>query len=38
MKIIGFDIDAERISELKSGFDKTNEVNKKSLLKADFSI
>ena len=35
-KVIGFDIDEERISELKSGFDKTNEVNKKSLLKADF--
>ena len=35
-KVIGFDIDEERISELKSGFDKTNEVNKKSLLKAEF--
>ena len=27
-KLIGFDIDIQRINELKSGFDRTNEVDK----------
>ena len=30
-KVIGFDTNKNRINELKSGFDKTNEINKKQL-------
>tara|TARA_Y100001978_G_C23676883_1_gene426909 strand:+ start:127 stop:1497 length:1371 start_codon:yes stop_codon:yes gene_type:complete len=35
-KLIGFDIDIQRINELKSGFDRTNEVDKKVLLNSKF--
>ena len=35
-KIIGFDIDSLRIEELKNGFDRTNEVDKKDLLETNF--
>ena len=35
-KIIGFDINYERIQELSSGFDRTGEVEKRELLEAKF--
>ena len=35
-KIIGFDIDLERITELKAGIDRTNEVKSDSLLSSFF--
>ena len=35
-KIIGFDINQERLEELGIGFDRTNEVSKKELLEANF--
>ena len=35
-KIIGFDIQAKRIEELKKGFDRTNEVSKKEIIEANF--
>ena len=40
-KTLGFDIDKKRIKELKSGFDKTNEVSKenlKSSINLNFSL
>ena len=35
-KIIGFDINLERIEELKKGFDSSNEIDTKELLSANF--
>lgn len=35
-KIIGFDINLERIEELKKGLDNTNEIDSKDLLNANF--
>ena len=35
-KIIGFDINKERLEELKIGFDRTNEISKKALLETNF--
>ena len=35
-KIIGFDINKDRLEELKNGFDSTNEVKKEELLDANF--
>ena len=35
-KVIGFDIDEERLKELKKGFDKTNEIDEKELSKIKF--
>ena len=35
-KVIGFDINLDRIGDLKNGIDKTNEISKKELLEADF--
>ena len=35
-KIIGFDINLERIEELKKGLDSTNEIDSKDLLNANF--
>ena len=34
--VIGFDINQQRIDELKSGFDVTGEISKEELLKVDF--
>ena len=34
--VIGFDINPQRIDELKSGFDVTGEISKEELLKVDF--
>ena len=31
-QVIGFDINAERVNELKNGIDRTNEINKKDLV------
>tara|TARA_Y100000589_G_scaffold316092_1_gene340438 strand:+ start:240 stop:1610 length:1371 start_codon:yes stop_codon:yes gene_type:complete len=36
-KVIGFDINSERIEELKKGIDFTNEINKEELLSANLS-
>ncbi len=35
-KIIGFDINPERLKELKKGFDSTNEIDSKELLNVNF--
>ena len=35
-KIIGFDINPQRLKELKKGFDSTNEVNEQELLNTNF--
>ena len=35
-KVIGFDIDSQRIKELKQGYDRTNEISKSQLLVNDF--
>ena len=36
--VAGFDVNKEKIEELKKGMDRTNEVSKKSLLKADLIL
>ena len=36
LKIIGFDIDQNRLKELQNCFDRTNEVSKNELSKIDF--
>ena len=35
-KIIGFDINDQRLEEIKEGIDKTNEINRKELKSVDF--
>ena len=35
-KIIGFDINDQRLEEIKKGIDKTNEINRKELKSVDF--
>ena len=35
-KVIGFDINKKRLDELRQGFDKTNEINKKIILDVNF--
>ena len=37
-KIIGFDTNEERLHELRNGIDKTNEIDNKELLNANFMI
>ena len=36
-KVIGFDINTERLKNLKNGFDITNEIGKGELLNANFA-
>ncbi|MCE4955671.1 nucleotide sugar dehydrogenase [Macrococcoides caseolyticum] len=37
-EVIGFDINEERIKELKNGYDRTNEVNQKDLIESKISF
>jgi len=37
-KVVGFDVDARRIAELKRGFDRTGEIDRATLARADIAF